>query len=191
MKTKEKDIQGQQGKTRLRSIPGLKESLPKLSALAASAWTITHAFVFSRLQFTGMEKQKAIAEIYQYILEGSNPEKGYRTYLERIVLYTCYAEEPMSNLLPSLWLSPAAKTGFAKTASSIQQIEMMRESIPAYRVETKALAEALQEMSEHPSPQNFIYWKDYFTLIKQERLLELFCIACAHLQFNHYSKNHV
>ncbi len=188
MESAAKGKQGQKSKTLLKAIKGYKDSKEKITLLARNAWTITHAFVFGHLQFTTAEKKKAIHEIEQYIMEAENEENGLRIFLERIILFTQYKKTTGYNghLLPSVWLSAAAPDGFAQTGAPMKQILDMRKSIPAYRIEIKALAEALIEIAALPSKQNFVYWKDYFTQAKQERSLEMFCIASAHLLFNPY-----
>lgn len=77
-------------------------------------------------------------------------------------------------ILPSAWLNRKHEKGFAITKGLYQDMRKIRESLPAYEIEVKALAEAVLEFSESPTSQNFRYWKSYFIERSKPELLNLF-----------------
>lgn len=62
--------------------------------------------------------------------------------------------------LPSLWLADAS--GFLLSASWYKALEKKRKTIPLYKLEWKALAEALLEITEQGSLGLLRYWNNWF-----------------------------
>ena len=69
--------------------------------------------------------------------------------------------------LPSTWFKQANEKGFIGTVKWMDSLKLKRKSIPLYRIELKALAEAVLEMTEDPTVANFRYWKSYLLERKQ------------------------
>ncbi|HEY6914609.1 MAG TPA: hypothetical protein VI413_08035, partial [Paludibacter sp.] len=85
--------------------------------------------------------------------------------------------------LPSLWFNPENEKGFAGTKQWYRKVYEARQSLPNYKIELKALAEAVLEVSTEPTQNNFHYWKNYFIERKTPGLLSLFLITVANQQF--------
>ena len=85
--------------------------------------------------------------------------------------------------LPSVWFDRNNEFGFTGTKEWYAQIKNVRASLPAYKEEIKALAEAVLEYSEEPTLQNFAYWRSYFIEKGTPGLLNLFQIAAINQQY--------
>ncbi len=79
--------------------------------------------------------------------------------------------------LPSVWFDKDNQNGFIGTRSWFQEIKAIRESLPNYKQEIKALAEAVLEFSDEPSIKNYQYWRQYFIDKGTPGLLNLFQIT--------------
>jgi len=76
-----------------------------------------------------------------------------------------------------VWTERAHTNGFAGTETCDREIKSVRESLPNYKNELKAMAEAVLEFSEEPTIQNYQYWRKYFIDKQTPGLLNLFQVV--------------
>ena len=132
------------------------------------------------------EIREAKYYIKDLLLTAKNPRKSFLNFCQRVILARQNAQSLNTDFLalPSLWLDAENVEGFAMTKEWLQAIKSIRYSLPHYRVEIKALAEAVLEFSEEPTPKNFNYWRAYFIEHEKPILLHLFGVYCSNQQFN-------
>lgn len=110
-----------------------------------------------------------------------DPYKAYLVFGERVLLTRHYLSQSRSRYvpLPTVWLHPDNEKGYCGTAAWHQRILEARASLPVYKIELRALAEGVLEMTEEPTVQNFMYWRHYFIDKRAPGLLQLFLIVLA------------
>lgn len=156
-----------------------------LNELTHAAWSFAHAALWSRYSFSAKEEKESKGFIRAFLSKGCQPDKAFGAFCERVLLAKAYVERDVKRYvpLPSAWLDPNNPNGFAGTASWNQRLQDMRSSMPLYRIEWRALGEAIVEMAEEPSADNFSYWKNYFLERKAAALIPLFCSATMNMQY--------
>ncbi len=168
----------QKNKLRKNAVKLAKEefiSNPQINKLANTAWNFAYSTLWNCTQFSSKEINAAKEKITGYLLSGQNPEKTFLAFCQRVVL----ARQSVSKgaekhiPLPSVWLDHCNESGFAGTKTSFDEIKNVRASLPAYKAELKALAEAALEFSEEPTTQNYQYWRQYFIDRQTPTLLNL------------------
>jgi hypothetical protein len=168
----------------LRAIKGLGKEPSEIERLVASAWIFTHSVLWNDIQFSSKEVRAAQARINEYFQLSKEPRRSFQSFCQRIVLARyqslCDAPQPLS--LPSVWLDRSNSDGFGGTKSPYTQIKAMRESLPNFQRELKALGEAVLDFSEAPVPRNYRYWCGYFKDKQAGEYLRLFqSFAANHL----------
>lgn len=105
-----------------------------------------------------------------------NPERAFLVFCQRVLLARQYVNKSPDRFvpLPSLWLDRNYEHGFAGTKNWYAEIKAIRDSLPSFKAELKALAEAALEFSEEPSTKNYQYWRQYFIEKQAPGLLNLF-----------------
>lgn len=152
----------------------------RLDKLSCFAWSFTCTLLFPHLNFSFSEATKAKACIKHWILLSPDSRKGFLEYVERLLLCCENRLFPVS-MLPSTWLSAANLQGFILSGLWIEDIKKTRYSLPAYREDLRSLAEAVLEISEDASENNFRYWRHYFISHQQwESLQRLTFFTCNH-----------
>ena len=113
------------------------------------------------------------------------PNKAYKSFCQRVLLARQYVNSSPNRYipLPTIWLDKENATGFAGTKQWLNDILAVRSSLPNYKTELKAFAEAILEMKEEPTAENFHYWRNYFIDNKTSGLLTLFLTTIANQQF--------
>ncbi len=168
----------------LRVVRNPAYERPELIKLAATAWTFAYSALWNGTQFSSKEVQAAKERIIEYLQLSKQPRKALLSFCQRVVLARLYVRLTAGpNMpLPSVWLDRSNEKGFAGTKSWYDQVKTLRDSLPNYRCELKALAEASLEFSEEPTRRNFLYWKSYFMEKQTPGLLQLFQVfAINHL----------
>jgi len=164
----------------LKVVKGYKEQQADLSHLVDTAWTFAYSSLWNCSLFSTKEIDAAKESIREFLLLSKTPRTAFLSFCQRVLLARYYLDK--GNILPSVWLDRKNGNGFASTKQWYNEIKTLRESLPHYKTEIKALAEAVLEYSEEPTPQNFYYWKNYFIEKQTPGLLTLFQV---------YASNHL
>jgi hypothetical protein len=157
---------------------GLFESEP-IEQFVNAAWNFAYSSLWNSTQFSAKEIRSAKEKIEEYFSLSKNPRKAFLSFCQRVLLTRQYVNGAKSRYLPlpSLWFDKSYEYGFAGTKQWYAQIKNVRTSLPAYKEELKALAEAILEYSEEPTAQNFSYWRNYFIEKGTPGLLNLFQVT--------------
>ena len=150
---------------------------PALVEVVNTAWIFAQSALWNCQQFSSKECEEAKAHIAGLLLRFRNPRKGFSVFCQRILLARLFLEVhdgPQLPTLPSAFLDSEHEHGFAFTKDLYKDIRSIRERLPGYEREMRALAEAVLEFSENPSRKNFQYWKYYFIDRDKPELLNLF-----------------
>ncbi len=168
----------------LRIIPGGKQVDATLEKLALSAWIFAHTTLWNCTKFSTKEQVAAQDKIKEFLRREKQPRQAFLAFCERVLLAKLSVVKGSDGLsLPSAWLDRGNAKGLAATRIAHQKVKTLRESLPLYKYEWKALAEAVLEFSEEPTASNFRYWADYFTEKQASGLLQLFQVYVANCHF--------
>ncbi len=149
----------------------------KAAALSVyGPWVILRVLLFEHLGFTLDERAKAKMLVAAHLQKGD-----LVTFVERILLHR--QREGQLSCPASFFLDPYNALGFVRSSGWIRDLEAMREKMPAYKLESRALAEALSEMITDPSRKTFRYWQYYFNERKAFESLGTFTQAVGYLTY--------
>ncbi|HEX9510607.1 MAG TPA: hypothetical protein VF939_08990, partial [Puia sp.] len=163
---------------------GGKEEGGELPKLAGIAWIFVSSALWNCTQFSTLEKQAAQKKITRYLRLSLNCRRAFLAFCERVLLAKlCLPKGPGSLTLPSVWLDRRHAKGFSETRTAYRQVKALRKSLPLYKYEWKALAEAVLDFGEDPTAENFRYWKNYFTEKQAPGLLQLFQVFASNYLF--------
>lgn len=163
----------------LRAIRGGRvENIPcsVIPNLTETAWTFAKSCLWNTRQFSSKECGIAKQHINHFLRTYRNPHKGFSVFCQRIQLAHLYYLDISCGViltLPSVWLNREQGDGFPITKVFFDDVQRLRESLPAHKRTLKALAEAVLEYSECPSARNYQYWTDYFK-VNEPGYLDLF-----------------
>jgi hypothetical protein len=158
---------------------------PELDSLVNTAWNFCATALWSNLIFSNKEIGEAKKQMRFYFSRSGNPKTAYTIFYQRVLLARQYLNNANGRFipLPSIWLNPENDKGFAGTNQWFQKLNDARQSLPHYKIELKALAEAIWELNQEPTQSNFCYWKNYFIERRAPGLLSLFLNTVANQQF--------
>lgn len=169
----------------LRVVRGLKDQAGSIDELVDTAWVFAHTALWNTSIFSNREIEEAKSQIHEQIVHSKNPEKAYSNFCQRVLLARLRLSNNLEKqvALPSIWLENDNPIGFSATKDWYDTIRAIRLSLPAYKAELKAFAEAILEMKQDASRRNFEYWKNYFIEKKAPGLWSLFLQTIARQQF--------
>lgn len=170
----------------IRGLMAENEPNSNLDGLTDTAWTFVHSALWNCTQFTTKEINAAKGKIAEYLRLSKQPRKAFLSFCQRVLLARYYLNITDGRFLPlpSAWLDRSNEKGFASTKGVYDEVRAIRESLPGYKAEIKALAEAVLEFSEEPTEQNFLYWRNYFTERQTPGLLNLFQVHVVNSLFS-------
>lgn len=171
-----KTLKGAVKKTSLRIIRDNEQPDVKISRLVSTAWNFAYSALWNCTRFSSKEIATAKEKITEYLSLSRNPEKAFLSFCQRVLLARQYVNKNAGRFipLPSLWLDRNYEFGFTGTKAWYDEIKTIRESLPDYKAELRAMAEAVLEFSEEPTTQNYQYWRQYFIDKQTPGLLTLF-----------------
>jgi hypothetical protein len=171
---------------KLRAIRGIASINPALEHLVNTAWNFAYCALWNSTQFSTREMDAAKERICEYLTLARDPRRAFLTFCQRVLLARQYVRSGAGRYvpLPSIWLDKDYEAGFAGTKSWYTEIRIMRSSLPNFKAEIKALAEAVLEFSEEPTVQNYQYWRTYFIDKEAPGLLQLFQVSAIHHLYN-------
>lgn len=166
-------------KSTMRVVKGMNEAKPELTPLITAAWNFAYSSLWNSTQFSQKEIDTAKEKIAEYLRLAEHPAKAFSIFCQRVLLARYYVSKNASRYipLPSVWLDRNNATGFAGTKAWYDEMKAVRESLPNYKNELKAMAEAVLEFSEEPTIQNYQYWRKYFIEKETPGLLSLFQVV--------------
>ncbi|MFL5789503.1 MAG: hypothetical protein ACJ748_15695 [Flavisolibacter sp.] len=149
--------------------------------LSETGWNLAYATLWNTTLLSDLEIECAKSFIYNYFSSSSDPYKTYISFSERVLLASEYVNSRSNRFIPvpSKWFNEKNDKGFAGTKSWHERLLSIRNSLPVYKIEIKALAEAVLEMKEEDSLSNYRYWKNYFIERNTARMLQLFMVIVA------------
>ena len=152
------------------------ENINYLDLYIKAAWNLSYSAFWDQLDFSITEIETAKEFISVFISTGEDPYSNYLVFCQRVLMAYSYINKEDGKYipLPSTWFKRANEKGFIGTVKWMDSLKLKRKSIPLYRIELKALAEAVLEMTEDPTVANFRYWKSYLLERKQGMLYYLF-----------------
>ncbi|MBL7748766.1 MAG: hypothetical protein JNM19_15115 [Chitinophagaceae bacterium] len=153
--------------------------------LVNTAWLFACAALWNHLQFSAKETANAKQKI-EALLSKEDKEKAFLNFCQRVLLARQYVTKTPGRYipLPSVWLDDNNKLGFTGTENWYNKINSVRQSLPAYKEEIRAMAEAILELSKEPSSKNYQYWRSYFIDHRSPGLLNLFQLAAVQQLYN-------
>jgi hypothetical protein len=186
MKVQRKKV-GIKNTTTLRVVKSVRGIMPATNTqkLANTAWSFAYTALWNNAVFSANEVAIAKEMIKQILVSGKTPVKNYNAFCQRVLLARQYVNSHPNRYipLPTIWLDGNNATGYVGTQIWYDNILEIRASLPNYKTELKAFAEAILEMHEEPTSQNFHYWRNYFIDNKTTGLLTLFLSTVANQQF--------
>ncbi len=166
-------------KPSLRVIKGYLNANAEVSQLVDSAWNFAYSSLWNSTIFSTKEIDAAKARIFEYLTLAKSSRKAFLSFCQRVLLARYYVNGVRGRYipLPSVWFDRTNAEGFVGTKKWFSEIRNIRASLPTYKQEIKALAEAVLEFSEEPTIQNYQYWRQYFIDKETPGLLNLFQVT--------------
>ena len=163
---------------------GLLQTQP-IEHLVSTAWNFAYSSLWNSTQFSTKEVRAAKQNFEEYFTLAKNPRNAFLSFCQRVLLARQYLTSNKGRYmpLPSIWFDKNNEYGFAGTKTWYAEIKAVRSSLPAYKEELKALAEAVLEYSEEPTVQNFTYWRTYFIERGTPGLLNLFQVTAINYHY--------
>lgn len=166
-------------------IRGLLMGRSPMQELVDAAWLFAYTALWNHCIFSGAEKETVKQLICAELSTMANTSKAFIQFCERIILArnetVLFPEN--KDVLPSYWFSKYSTNGYVTAARRLESISMIRHAVPGHKIEIKALAEAVLELSQEPTASNFLYWRSYFIERKEIQLLDLLTAFSANRQF--------
>jgi hypothetical protein len=152
-----------------------------IEKLAKIAWRFAYIALWNGVQFSQRESNTAKQQITTLLQQSKDAKKGFQAFCQRVILARTYVQKHSNRYipLPTDWLDANNTTGFAGTQQWLADIQAIRNALPNYKIELKALAEAILEFTEEPTTKNYRYWTQYFMDKQAINLLQLFQIMAA------------
>ena len=145
-----------------------------IKTLAAAAWDMVNAVIDLRHGLNYQEKVKMQRAIRDFIGGNCDYYLGYLEFCERILLlsqgFTQYKGHDL--FAWETWFDRG--NYFDSTKRDYQLLLKKRTKDPELKKSWKALAEAVLEMQETPSPYILLYWENWFTERNAMEEFELF-----------------
>lgn len=169
----------------LKAIKGALFETSPIENLVSAAWNFAYSSLWNSTQFSAKEIRTAKEKIEEYFSLAKSPRNAFLSFCQRVLLARQYVNGLKGRYmpLPSVWFDKNNEYGFVGTKDWYTQIKTVRTSLPNYKEEIKALAEAVLEYSEEPTLQNFTYWRSYFIEKGTPGLLNLFQVAAINQQY--------
>jgi hypothetical protein len=166
------------------ALPSSGNRRKKQYDLVQTAWIFAYSVFWNNQVYSTKEINEAKQYISQW-LTGRNSRKAFTNFCQQVILgrLNIKALNSVFLSLPSLWFDPENPEGYSIIKEWLDEIRSIRQSLPNFKVEIKALAEAVQEFSEEPTPENFQYWRNYFIEKDEPVLLNLFSVFCSNHTF--------
>lgn len=163
----------------LKAIKGGLIESESVEQFVNAAWNFAYSSLWNSTQFSSKEIRTTKQNIEVYFLLAKSPRNAFLSFCQRVLLARHYLTSNKGRYmpLPSIWFDKNNEYGFVGTKKWYAEIKDVRTSLPGYKEEIKALAEAVLEYSEEPTEKNFFYWRNYFIEKGTPGLLNLFQVT--------------
>ncbi len=163
---------------------GLHHQSAVVQQLTNTAWLVAYAALWNGELFSEKELSTTKNYIGNFLMQRGSLQKNYEELVQRILLTRDYINRHPGKYvpIPSQWFCTKNNNGFLGTLIWFENIKNKRSSMPRYKQSLLAFAQAVQEISETPTANNFHYWRSYFCEHNYQGLLNLF------LSFTAYSR---
>lgn len=141
-----------------------------------AAWVCAHVALWGNDIFSAAEVSRIKWQIHGHIIDEHDSYAAYIAFCERVLLARQYITGRPGRYAPapSAWLDAHNQHGFNGTLRWHIQLAQRRKANPLHRLEWKALAEAILEITENPAAEHYEYWCIYFSERNQTQALALF-----------------
>jgi len=152
-----------------------------IAKLVAAGWNLAYTALWNGEEFSKTEIEIAQISIKHYISNTAEPYKGYLMFCQRVLMARQYLLNNPDKYVPvpTAWLCPCNFNGYVGTERWYTRLQEIRKSQPLFRHQYKALAEALLEMMEEPTSDNFHYWRGWFAERECHATMNVFLSAVA------------
>jgi len=160
----------------LKVTQNRKEDSTELNTLVETAWIFAYSALWNCSLFSAKEMDAAKEGIREYLRLSDTASNGFLSFCQRVLLARYYLSNGASRHipLPSVWLDKNNEKGFAGTKEWFIEIMAVRESLPQYKNDIRALSEAVLDYSEDTTEEKFYLWKNHFIERQTPGLLTLF-----------------
>ena len=164
-------------------VKGREEYDEQLNHLSILAWQISYTALWNTEEFSQAEKESVLQGVKTFLQQHTSPVKAYLELVQRVLLTRIYKITHTGYTLPfpSSWFDSANKHGFAGTERWYNDLMVARCSLPSYKIQLKAFAEAILEVQQTKHPADFHYWRNYFIQQNCQILLNLFLSTMANI----------
>jgi hypothetical protein len=169
-----------------RVIKGSKSEAKATEEFVSIAWNFAQTALWNNSIFSETEIETSKTIIREYLTMATDQDKAYSAFVQRILLVKQYINNNPNKFvpLPSLWLDRNNANGFAGTRQWFEKMQSVRASLPTYKSELEAFANAIDDMYDSDSATTFHHWRNYFIEKKTPGLLNLFLNTIANQQFS-------
>lgn len=135
-----------------------------ITSMANCCWLLSLAALWPSCIITPGEQAAAISLLQKRLTANDNRYQAYLEICQRILLTRQkMIEDPGYGItsLPTRFFNSIEK-GFAASEKWYQELQAQRKNSRIYRLELRALSEAIVEFTEDATAENFDYWKKCF-----------------------------
>jgi hypothetical protein len=159
----------------LRAIPGYKENQEQLQHFTTVSWLAAYTILWNGKQFSPKELKQALQQIRSFLLNATDLNTGFTELVQRLIIarQQLPSDYGSTRTLPSVWFSAGYPHGLASTQSAYNSLLKRRSVNPLYRIGLKSFADALLQVYENPSTENYHYWRSWFQQRHSNRLLNI------------------
>lgn len=156
-----------------------------VDGMADTAWILAMISLWPTSTYSAIEIFETKKCIRRFLVSVIDPYIAYKEFCQRILLTRKYQlDNPAQAIseIPTIWFH-SNKNGFLLSSVWFNSLQQIRSKLPLHKLEMKALAEAILEMAEENSPNNFHYWITWFKERNAPDELMLFSMFTA---YNNY-----
>ncbi|MEP7107654.1 MAG: hypothetical protein ABI760_06715 [Ferruginibacter sp.] len=136
-----------------------------IEAMVNTAWVLSIRCLWPSTRFSVKDCSDANKFIRGFIINETDPYKAYMEYCQRVLLAErqliydpCYKINPV----PVEWFNSSNRNGFIQSLEWFQKLKQIRIKRPLYKQAMKTFCEAILDIVEVPTIDNFNYWLTWF-----------------------------
>lgn len=146
----------------------IQDAIPdkqNINLMVSTALLVMQTGLFPCCNNSPLARQLARVFIKGFITRSGEAYANYAEFCQRILMARRYRiQNPDFSFSFTImaWLDPDARLGFAGTAPWFATLQDKRKQKPLHLLELKAFPEAMLELAEERSADNFHYWNSWF-----------------------------
>src|SRR5688500_7545698 len=139
----------------------IKEQI-NIDGMQHALWLLARTILWPSATFSMMEVDNTNKALRSVLLNSTDPFKKYLEVCQQVILYNEYIEAYNIEVLttPTHWLQ--SRNGYCLSELLFASLLKVRTCLPIYRLEIKALGEAVLELIEEPHIGTFRFWTQWF-----------------------------